>query len=104
MRHRLWIAACLLVVPLTAHARGHHGHKPAPPKPGKFDYYVLSLSWSPEHCAEVHTAPGDAQCGTGHHYAFVVHGLWPQDENGGYPQSVSARAGAAPDAIAEAAC
>ena len=49
--------------------------------PGQFDYYVLSLSWSPSFCE---TATGNArrqQCGA-RPYSFVVHGLWPQYERG----------------------
>jgi len=47
---------------------------------GDFDYYLLSLSWAPNFCA---THSGSAnECGTGRHVAFVVHGLWPQDERG----------------------
>jgi ribonuclease T2 len=85
----LVFAVLITARPVSAH--GHHGHgkprKPAPSKPGKFDYYVLSLSWSPEHCAE--KPSDDSQCGTTRRYAFVVHGLWPQYENGGYPQNCS---------------
>lgn len=55
--------------------------------PGRFDFYVLALSWSPSFCAsERERAPGrtpDQQCGS-RPYAFVVHGLWPQYEKG-YP-------------------
>ena len=47
--------------------------------PGRFDYYVLSLSWSPEYCAS-EARPADTQCARP--YAFVVHGLWPQNERG----------------------
>ncbi|MGN6572644.1 MAG: ribonuclease T2 family protein [Pseudolabrys sp.] len=54
-------------------------------EPGKFDYYVLSLSWSPSYCeASAERAPNrapDQQCG-GRPFAFVVHGLWPQYERG----------------------
>ena len=49
--------------------------------PGQFDYYVLSLSWSPSFCE---TATGNArrqQCGP-RPFSFVVHGLWPQYERG----------------------
>ena len=47
-------------------------------RPGKFDYYVLALSWSPDHCAE---QPRDAvQCGR--RLGLVLHGLWPQYERG----------------------
>src|SRR5713226_8447806 len=52
---------------------------------GAFDYYLLSLSWSPEHCAESAGANDHQQCGEGRRYGFVVHGLWPEYEKG-YPQ------------------
>lgn len=45
----------------------------------RFDYYVLSLSWSPQYCAS-EARPKDPQCQRP--YAFVVHGLWPQYERG----------------------
>ncbi len=47
--------------------------------PGDFDFYVLSLSWSPTYCA-TDDRPDPVQCNTPH--GFVVHGLWPQYENG----------------------
>ncbi len=52
-----------------------------------FDFYVLSLSWSPSFCAE-NGRRGNArqQCGSGRAYGFVAHGLWPQYERG-YPES-----------------
>ncbi len=46
-----------------------------------FDYYVLSLAWSPQHCA-TDGRDDPQQCGGGRRYAFVVHGLWPQYERG----------------------
>ena len=51
--------------------------------PGEFDFYVLSLSWSPSFCEAAAERGGRSQiqCG-GRPYAFVVHGLWPQYENG----------------------
>ena len=49
--------------------------------PGTFDFYLLNLSWSPEFCA---THGGSPECGRG--LGFVVHGLWPQDVNGDYPE------------------
>jgi ribonuclease T2 len=53
---------------------------------GKFDFYVLSLSWSPSFCQEAaERSPGrrppQPQCGE-RRYSFVVHGLWPQYERG----------------------
>ncbi|CAN1208991.1 hypothetical protein TUMEXPCC7403_02125 [Tumidithrix helvetica PCC 7403] len=52
----------------------------------KFDYYLLSLSWSPQYCADTGISNGDPQC-KGRRLGFVVHGLWPQYSSGGYPQS-----------------
>jgi ribonuclease T2 len=53
--------------------------------PGEFDFYVLSLSWSPSYCeAAQERAPNrapDPQC-SGRPFSFVVHGLWPQYEQG----------------------
>jgi ribonuclease T2 len=51
--------------------------------PGEFDFYVLSLSWSPSFCeeAEERGRNSQAQCG-GRPFSFVVHGLWPQYEHG----------------------
>jgi ribonuclease T2 len=53
--------------------------------PGDFDYYVLSLSWSPSFCEEAEERGNgrrsQAQCG-GRPFSFVVHGLWPQYEHG----------------------
>ena len=62
---------------------------PAPERrqnePGQFDFYVLALSWSPSYCeASAERAPNrapDQQCG-GRPFSFVVHGLWPQYEQG----------------------
>jgi len=55
-------------------------------QPGAFDYYVLSLSWSPSFC-ETSRGGGDSQlqCGS-RPYSFVVHGLWPQYDKG-FPES-----------------
>jgi ribonuclease T2 len=54
-----------------------------PAVPGKFDYYLLSLSWSPQYCAVSGRIDGE-QCGE-RRYSFIAHGLWPQYEKGGYP-------------------
>lgn len=57
---------------------------------GRFDHYILALSWSPAFCAESGArADNDAQCGEGRHFAFVLHGLWPQYNNGRWPQFCS---------------
>jgi ribonuclease T2 len=54
---------------------------------GKFDFYVLTLSWSPDYCAK----NGDRdqqQCKAGKKLGFVLHGLWPQYQKG-YPANCS---------------
>ncbi|HTS37934.1 MAG TPA: ribonuclease T2 [Candidatus Solibacter sp.] len=77
----------LVLLPLiAAGAPKHHkstqsGHG----KPGEFDYYLLTLSWSPEFC---HGHPDKPECQSGH-FGFVVHGLWPQYTAGGYPENCS---------------
>lgn len=57
-------------------------------QPGQFDFYVLSLSWSPSFCAAAAERGARRvprlQCGE-RPYSFVVHGLWPQYERG-FPQ------------------
>jgi len=54
-------------------------------EPGVFDYYVLSLSWSPDYCASPAGANDSVQCRGTRQFDFVVHGLWPQYERG-FPQ------------------
>ena len=49
-----------------------------------FDYYLLNLSWSPEFC---YSHPTAAECAS--HSTFVLHGLWPQNSNGSYPENCS---------------
>ena len=54
--------------------------------PGKFDYYLLTLSWAPDFCASHSNNASSSECDPAHHYGFVVHGLWPQNDDGSYPQ------------------
>src|SRR5438067_13666950 len=52
-------------------------------EPGKFDFYVLSLSWSPSFCEATAERGRESkeQCGA-RPFSFVVHGFWPQYERG----------------------
>ena len=69
-------------------------------RPGDFDFYVLSLSWSPTWCATDGQGSSSPQCRRGSGFGFVVHGLWPQYEEG-YPESCyDGRAPWAPEKIA----
>jgi ribonuclease T2 len=84
---RVAFVALLLLTPFVAPspALARHGHGSSrQDEPGKFDFYVLSLSWSPSFCAEAaerHNRSAGPQCGA-RPYSFVVHGLWPQYEKG----------------------
>ena len=64
-----WIVA-LMMLAGVAHADE--------PKAGVFDYYVLSLSWTPTWCALEGDARGSSQCDQGRGFGFTLHGLWPQ--------------------------
>jgi ribonuclease T2 len=70
------IALALLSVAVSASARHR---KASDGEPGTFDYYLLSLSWSPAFCL---SDPGAAECNGPRRFGFIVHGLWPQYENG----------------------
>src|SRR3954453_16898075 len=59
-----------------------------PPARQNFDSYLLNLSWSPEFC---HSHPNATECAQ--HAAFVLHGLWPQNNYGDYPHDCSAEPG-----------
>lgn len=49
---------------------------------GDFDYYVLSLSWSPTWCAVEGDARQSSQCNATARFGWVLHGLWPQYHRG----------------------
>lgn len=66
-------------------------------EPGQFDYYLLTLSWSPTYCL-IH--PGDRSECAHKGYGFVLHGLWPQFDAGGYPENCSLATSLSPAAEA----
>ena len=49
---------------------------------GDFDYYVLSLSWSPTWCALEGDRRGSPQCDAERDLGWILHGLWPQYDTG----------------------
>ncbi len=86
----------------VAEARHHNHHRDTAATPsiaGQYDYFLLSLSWSPSYCL---THQQDrAQCSKG--YGFVLHGLWPQNADGGYPENCAADAPLTAAALARGA-
>lgn len=57
-----------------------------------FDFYVLSLSWSPTYCSDAGERADPYQCKAKRPYDFVVHGLWPQLESGRIEECAGAAA------------
>jgi ribonuclease T2 len=74
----IWLAL-VLVTAGTAAAQDRRQNAP-----GEFDFYVLSLSWSPSFCeaASERGNSGRSQVQCERPFSFVVHGLWPQYERG----------------------
>jgi ribonuclease T2 len=77
------VLAALLALATSATARHR---KSSDGEPGVFDYYLLSLSWSPAFCL---SEPGAAECNGPRRFGFIVHGLWPQYEKG-WPENCNA--------------
>lgn len=48
----------------------------------EFDYYVMSLSWSPGWCDRTGISRGSEQCDEDRKLGWMLHGLWPQFETG----------------------
>jgi ribonuclease T2 len=71
---------------------GRHRRQRGGEAAGRFDFYVMSLSWSPGFCATAAGRNDAVQCGPGRRFAFVLHGLWPQYERGGWPRNCSSEA------------
>lgn len=88
MTHRI-LATLLLIVLLGGNACAQHRSREADNTPGSFDYYLLTLSWAPEFCVTEASRASSSECDPGRHYGFVVHGLWPQNDDGSYPQHCS---------------
>ncbi len=74
MRQILFILLALALTTPVAKAEGERA--------GDFDYYVLSLSWSPTWCAIEGDRRNARQCDERYDYGWILHGLWPQNERG----------------------
>ncbi|MBV9343802.1 MAG: ribonuclease T2, partial [Gammaproteobacteria bacterium] len=80
-------------------AARHHRHREnAATQSGQFDSYLLSLSWAPTYCL-THADDG-AECAN-KGYGFVLHGLWPQYDGGGYPENCATQFDLTPEAAAK---
>jgi ribonuclease T2 len=78
------LAAALWLVAATAKG----GPTPADlVAPAGFDYYVLTLSWSPGFCDTSGPGKSPEQCRIGSGLGFVTHGLWPDSARGPNPRA-----------------
>jgi ribonuclease T2 len=86
VRHVLTLAILALLGNAATASHRHHHHVNTAPKSvaGTFDYFILTLSWSPTYCLT--HRDDQAQCGK-KGFGFVLHGLWPQYVDGGYPEN-----------------
>lgn len=75
-------AAMTLVAVTVAAAAQAPAQERAPA--GAFDYYLLALSWSPTYCTNHREPAARAECDL--RRGLIVHGLWPQDEDGRWPE------------------
>ncbi len=98
LKQGLALAAACLLFTLPCAAQAPREARGAPM--GQFDFYVLALSWSPGFC-EV-SGSRNKQCDKGSGLGFVVHGLWPQTEQG-YPSFCEPGGRFAPRAAVEEA-
>jgi ribonuclease T2 len=81
-------------------ADARHHQRYADASPGNFDYYLLSLSWSPAFCID---SPGSAECNGPRRYGFIVHGLWPENERGRGPEHCDVHREVPNDVVAQIA-
>lgn len=75
---KTYLGICLAAVTLSATAPSAEA--------GDFDYYLLALSWTPSFCAAEGDGADREQCDPGRRLGFIVHGLWPQFDAGGWPE------------------
>ena len=69
-----WLIIALLSLAAPVFAKGEQS--------GDFDYFLVSLSWTPSWCEYEGDARGSDQCNSGQGFGFTLHGLWPQFEEG----------------------
>jgi ribonuclease T2 len=67
-----------------------------------FDFYVMTLSWSPGFCDLGGDDKSPQQCAVGAGNGFVVHGLWPDNRYGPNPEDCNPNEDASPADLAAA--
>ena len=93
---RRWLSTLLTVGLLSFGALSPSGDAA---RADDFDFYVLSLSWSPSWCSANDRGGRTAQCNGRRSYGLVVHGLWPQNERGWPEDCASDEPDRVPDSL-----
>jgi len=57
-----------------------------PARANEEGYLILAISWTPSWCAVEGAARGAERCAPGADAGWLVHGLWPQYAQGGWPE------------------
>jgi ribonuclease T2 len=95
MSRRFVVGLCIVAAVAMAFAKHHrhaggsstnNGSTANAAGSGNFDYYLLSLSWAPNYCHD-HPSDHSSECRSGGRQGFVLHGLWPQTEEGRPPMA-----------------
>lgn len=81
----------------VGHRHKSHHKNPFPPDRKKdhkngddsFDFYVFSMTYQPEFCIEKHETPEGCHHPKQSWDRLTIHGLWPNRQDGSYPQSCS---------------
>ncbi len=81
------VSVLLGLVLLTGQACAGQRRSTADTAPGAFDYYLFNLSWAPDFCSTHSSSASSSECDPKRHYGFVVHGMWPENNDGSYPQN-----------------
>jgi ribonuclease T2 len=94
MIKKLFTLSLLIALGCSLTANGFAKHKKSgssssTPSGSDFDYYLLTLSWAPEFCATNPNGRTSAECDPKKQMGLVVHGLWPQYNDGKWPESCS---------------
>lgn len=85
---------CLLASTATARPR-----KKTQQHDAAFSYFLLSLSYAPDFCAQPTGNKDARECGAGRHIGFVVHGLWPQVEGNRGPENCASASPVSEDIV-----
>ena len=89
-RARSFVAGAFALAGLAVAAAAQ---TPPPVATSPFDFYVMTLSWSPGFCDLGGEEKSPEQCAAGSGDGFVVHGLWPDNRTSADPEDCNPNAG-----------